>query len=330
MTAAELLAQLRRLDVRVSLDGELLRLNAPVGVLTDDHKRDLARRKPEVIAFLREAHRLAAQQRAIVPLSATGTQPPIFAVAGHNGDVFAYRALAQRLGADQPFFGLQPPGLEEGREPLTRVEHIARYFAEQIRAFQPVGPISIAGYCAGGSIAFELARQLTNSGTTVSNLMLFGAPYCTFYRRPQWATAVVRHFSSRVLTHARTLRTVAPAERRQYLARRVHQLAEHARELRRSPEQEGDPVLIRRQAVVQATLAAARKYAPAHTDIHLDCMLPCPSWRRSSAHPLRWSRHATSTAAFVGPVGCTSDTMLLPEHVATFAAFVVRAQQSRR
>ena len=99
-----------------------------------------------------------------MPLEAAGTRTPIFAVAGHNGDVFAYRALAQHLGPDQPFFGLQPPGLEEGSEPLTRVEDMARYFAEQIRAFRPVGPMSIAGFCAGGTIAFELARELTNSG----------------------------------------------------------------------------------------------------------------------------------------------------------------------
>ena len=63
-----------------------------------------------LIEFLREAQGLAAQQRAIVPLEAVGTRTPIFAVAGHNGDVFAYRALAQHLGPDQPFFGLQPPG----------------------------------------------------------------------------------------------------------------------------------------------------------------------------------------------------------------------------
>ncbi len=74
MTAADLLAELRKLDVHVVLDGDRLRLNAPVGVLTDEHKRDLAQRKPEVIAFLREAQRLASQQRAIVPLESAGRE----------------------------------------------------------------------------------------------------------------------------------------------------------------------------------------------------------------------------------------------------------------
>ena len=166
MTAAELLAELRKLDVSVALDGDRLRLDAPAGVLTDEHKRDLAQRKPEVVAFLREAQRLAVQQRAIVPLQVTGTRAPIFAVAGHNGDVFAYRALVQHLAPDQPFFGLQPAGLEEGSVPLTSVEDMARYFAAQIRAFRPTGPMSIAGYCAGGTVAFELARTRRNKVTS--------------------------------------------------------------------------------------------------------------------------------------------------------------------
>lgn len=328
MTAADLLAELRRLDVRVSLDGERLRLNAPVGVLTEEHKRNLAMRKPEVVAFLREAQRLAVQQRAIVPLSATGTQPPIFAVPGHNGDVFAYRAMAQHLGADQPFFGLQPPGLVDGSQPLTRVEDIAGYFAEQIRAFEPVGPIIIAGYCAGGSIAFELARRLAESGTAVDKLVLFGAPYCTFYRRAHWAAAVIRHFAGRMVIHARALRAMPASERHRYLARRVRQLAEYAGEAR-STAPVDDAVLMRRQAVVQATLGAARRYVPQYADIHIDCLLPSTQWQHSPARPLRWSRFARSAKVFAGPEGCSTDTMLRPEHVADFAAFVVRAQQSR-
>ena len=59
----------------------------------------------------------------------------------------ASRDLAQRLGNDQPFFGLEPPGLDGQSEPMDRVEDLAAYFAEQIRAFRPDGPYIIAGYC---------------------------------------------------------------------------------------------------------------------------------------------------------------------------------------
>jgi thioesterase domain-containing protein len=318
VTAADLLTELRKLDVHVVLDGDRLRLNAPAGVLTDEHKRDLAQRKSEVIAFLREAQQLAAQQRAIVPLEAAGMRTPIFAVAGHNGDVFAYRALAQHLGQDQPIFGLQPPGLEEGTEPLTRVEDIAGYFADQIREFRPVGPMSIAGYCAGGSIAFELARQLAESDATVTNLILFGAPYCSAYRPIKRSVILAGHYTSRSVAHARALLTMPAAERARYLAERKRRFL---------PRDASDPVMIRRGAVEDATLAAARAYSPKPSSSHIDFMIPCESSKRSLADPLRWSRLAASSTVFVGPDDCSGDNMLLPEHAATFAAFVADAQR---
>jgi thioesterase domain-containing protein len=304
----------------------------PTGGLTDQQQQHLAVPDPfhggrmyrpanrdACIAFLREAHQLTAQQRAIVPLEAAGTRTPIFAVAGHNGDVFAYRALALHLGPDQPFFGLQPPGLEEGSEPLTRVEDMARYFAEQIRAFRPVGPMSIAGFCAGGTIAFELARELTDSGACITNLILFGAPYYPSYRPLEWKMAQARYYTSRFVTHARALRTMPAAERARYIAERAR------RPLPR--EEVSDPVLIRRGAVEEATMAAVRAYSPEPSSSHVDFMIPCESSKRSWAHPLRWSRLAASSTVFVGPDDCNGDTMLLPEHAATFAAFVADAQE---
>jgi thioesterase domain-containing protein len=314
VTVADLLAELRELDVHVALDDDRLALNAPAGVLTDEHKRDLTLHKPQIIAFLRDAKLLTAQQRAIVPLGATGTRTPIFAVAGHNGDVFAYRGLAEHLGQDQPLFGLQPPGLEENSEPLTSVEALAHYFADQIRAFRPVGAMSIAGFCAGGTIAYELARALVDSGANVTNLIMFGAPFCTSYRSSQ-PMAKARHFT---VTHARALLTAPSAEARL--------LADRARTLM-PRDSAPDPVLIRRGAVEEATMAAVRAYTPQPSGIHIDFMIPCESWKRSADDPLRWSGFGGTNTVFVGPDRCNGDIMLKPEYAATFAAFVSAAQQ---
>jgi thioesterase domain-containing protein len=321
MTAAHLLEQLRRLDVHVELDGDRLRLNAPAGVLTDEHKHDLAMRKAELIEFLREARQLATQQRGIVPLQPAGTRTPIFAVAGHNGDVFAYRVLTQHLGQDQPFYGLQPPGLEPGTVPLTRIEDIARYFADQIRQFRPTGPLSVAGFCAGGTIAFELARQLAETGTPVTNLILFGAPHCRSYRPLGWLTAVAQEGARRSAYQTRALRAVPARDRVRYMSNRTREL------LQRRAEKATDPFLIRRHGVERATMAAARAYSPQPFGCHLDVVVPCESWTRSWARPLRWGRYADSTTEFIGPDDCTTDTMLLPEHAATISAFVVEAQR---
>jgi amino acid adenylation domain-containing protein len=53
MTAAEFIAHLRMLDIRVSVDGERLRCSAPEGVLTDALRAQLRLRKTEIVAWLR-------------------------------------------------------------------------------------------------------------------------------------------------------------------------------------------------------------------------------------------------------------------------------------
>ena len=178
------LAELRKRDVQVWAESGELRVNAPAGALTPELRTELKQRKGEILAFLASAQTLAGQARALVPLQAHGRGAPVFGVPGHNGDVFCYRALARELGEEHPFFGLQPPGVDGQREPLTRVEDIAAYFAEQIQAFSLQQPCFIAGYCAGGTIAFELAQQLARNGVTVPLLALFGSPYPAYFRWP--------------------------------------------------------------------------------------------------------------------------------------------------
>ncbi len=319
MSVVALLAELRKLDAHVVLDGDRLRLNAPAGALTDRHRRELQQHKAEIVEFLRSAQELATQQRAIVPLESRGTRIPIFAVAGHNGDVFCYRALARHLGPDQPFFGLQPPGLEEGTEPCASVEALAAHFARQIREFRTREPVSIAGFCAGGTVAFELARQLSDTGMRVANLILLGAPYCASYRTLPQLAARCGYFVDRAVVHVRALIRLRAAERRRYLADRRQAL------LARPGETVTDPVIIRRMAVEEATMAAVRAYTAQPFDGHVDIVLPCESWKRSPDRPLRWGRFAAGSREFTGPADCNGDTMLLAEHAAAFAVLVEAA-----
>ena len=177
MTVGALLAELRRRDIGVRLDGEDLRFSAPAGALTAELTADLRQRKREIVDLLRSLESAGSQARAVVPLQPHGTRTPIFGVPGHNGDVFCYRTLARRLGNDQPFFGLQPPGSDGHAEPLRDTVELAAYFAEQLRLFRPEGPVILAGFCAGGAVAFELARQLQQGGTVVEFVAMFTAPY---------------------------------------------------------------------------------------------------------------------------------------------------------
>src|SRR6185437_12343630 len=147
---------------------------------------------------------LTRQDRAIVPLQPGGQCVPVFAVPGHNGNVFSFRFLAQELGEDQPFFGLQPPGVDGECEALTSVEELAAYFAARILAFRS-GPYIIAGHCSGGAIAFELARQLERQGATVTLVAMFGSPYPTWFRRVPQFEERLGHHAGWLGQHVRTL-----------------------------------------------------------------------------------------------------------------------------
>lgn len=316
MRAPAFLAELRSRDIQVWADGDRLRCNAPTDVLTPDLRAQLQQRKNDILEFLRSAGTLAQQQRAIVPLQPRGKRTPVFAVAGHNGDVFCYRALVQHLGDDQPFYGLQPPGLDGHGEPLARIEDLAAYFAAQIRAFRPDGPYIIAGFCAGGLIAFELGRQLLQERTAVSFLALFGAPYSARYRRLALLRERFAQQVERVVRHTRTLVSLSAAERRLYVAEklRAHK-AWRAAESLAAP----DPVLVLRAKVERATLAAARCYTPGHFADRVCLFLPCKDWVRSRNEPLRWRSVAPHAEEYYGPDGCDGDNMLREPYAAAFA-----------
>jgi thioesterase domain-containing protein len=314
-----LLAMLRERDVRVWADGDRLRCSAPAGVLTPELRDELQLRKKEILEFLCSAGALAQQQRAIVPLQPRGTGAPVFAVAGHNGDVFCFRAIAHHLGADQPFYGLQPPGLDGNREPLTRVEDLAAYFAAQIRTVRPDGPYIIAGYCAGGTIAFELARQLLRDGAAVRVLALFGSPFPTSYRLLPQLRRICNQAVERVVRHTRALASMSAVELRVYIAERLHNFrAERAAKRSAAP----DPVMVWRARVGHATLAAIRRYAPGSFSGRLALFWPCQECGGNAL--AQWPSVAQRTEKYFGPDGCDGATMLREPYAATFAGLFRR------
>jgi phthiocerol/phenolphthiocerol synthesis type-I polyketide synthase E len=109
----------------------------------------------------------------IVAIQPAGTRPPFFGMHGAGGNILIYRDLSLRLGSNQPFYGLQAPGLDGSRPLLTRVEDMAILYAKEIRKMQPHGPYFLGGYCMGGTVALEVAQQLQAQGERVALLALF-------------------------------------------------------------------------------------------------------------------------------------------------------------
>jgi thioesterase domain-containing protein/acyl carrier protein len=113
---------------------------------------------------------------ALVPIQAKGSQPPFFGLAGAGGHVLYFYELARHLSSDQPFYGLQPRGLDGDSSPHATVEEIATYYIETMRVVQPHGPYRLGGHSFGGWVAYEMAQQLRKQGEEVALLAILDTP----------------------------------------------------------------------------------------------------------------------------------------------------------
>jgi amino acid adenylation domain-containing protein len=112
----------------------------------------------------------------VVDIQPKGSKKPIFWAHSLGGDggggFFYYRRLATLLGEDQPSFGIRSP-----QQPFERIEDMAAYYIREIKAVQPEGPYQLGGFCFGGIVAYEMARQLEAAGDKLSLLaVLESAP----------------------------------------------------------------------------------------------------------------------------------------------------------
>jgi amino acid adenylation domain-containing protein len=100
-------------------------------------------------------------------------RPPLFLTHGAGGNILLYRDLIRHLGADQPVYGLQAQGLDGREQYLTRFEDMAARYIKEIREIQPHGPYYLGGYCLGGTLSFEMAKQLEEAGEEVAMVAMF-------------------------------------------------------------------------------------------------------------------------------------------------------------
>ncbi len=109
---------------------------------------------------------------ALVSIQPKGEGLPFFCVHPGGGNVLCYNELANQLGLERPFYGLQARGLDENQVPHTRIEDMAAYYIDAIRRVQPDGPYLLGGWSMGGVVAYEMAQQLGAQGQQVSLLAL--------------------------------------------------------------------------------------------------------------------------------------------------------------
>lgn len=311
---ADFLSSLRERGVRVSVEGDRLVCDAPPGVLDEGLRTELAARKSELMALFSESE-TGLSAHSLVPLKQAGDYPPIFARPGHNGDVFCYRHLAAHLDPRQPLYGVEPKGVDGSNSTPATVEEIAAYEVAQIRTFQPEGPYYVAGFCAGGAITFEAARQLSEAGAEVARVLLFASPFPTTYR-----TSALRQYGRSVVYRAR--RHAARATGGSFRDGLEYVGSRARRRVARAGATHDAALLAVRRRVEEATMAAVKLYDPPFYGGRVDIFLPSEAWRQSGDEPGWWDGVAADVVEHVGPDGCDGDDMLLEPHVGAIAALL--------
>jgi thioesterase domain-containing protein len=104
-------------------------------------------------------------------LNGAGTRPPLIFFHGDVLGAGLYcREVARRLGPDQPVYVVGPSG---PGGPAT-IEALAAAELEWIRA-DAAGRYRLAGFCNGGLVAYEIARQLEQAGERAELVLMIDA-----------------------------------------------------------------------------------------------------------------------------------------------------------
>lgn len=126
----------------------------------------------EQLAIALRSKETTRPRSPLLPVQTAGSQQPFFFLHGDwTGGSFYCFTLARQAGPDQPFYALEPFTFSSD-QPLPSIETLAASYLTYVRSVQPHGPYLLGGYCNGGLLAYEMARQLYAQGETVDLLAL--------------------------------------------------------------------------------------------------------------------------------------------------------------
>ncbi len=118
-----------------------------------------------------------SKHRSVVVLREDGQFPALFMVPAGGTHALSLLMIVSLLKVPCKVYGLEYPGMDGYLEPFDRMEKLASFFAEQIRAVQPEGPYYLGGQCAGNAVAFETARQLEAQGQKIGLVAVLDGRY---------------------------------------------------------------------------------------------------------------------------------------------------------
>jgi thioesterase domain-containing protein len=109
---------------------------------------------------------------------------------------------------------------------------MAAQYAADLRAFQPHGPYFLGGYCFGGNVVFEMARQLAAQGEKIALLALINcAPPNSNYARFRLTPVSAFRFLKNLVPWLGYVRHMNPAQRRGFFQWKIRAFQKRWRRL---------------------------------------------------------------------------------------------------
>jgi aspartate racemase len=124
------------------------------------------------LAEILEMGESARSHRSIVEVRRGGPKPPLFFPPTMVGGAFICDAILAQLPPDQPVYAYATDVHSTEESGAQTMEAMALRCCEELSAFQPDGPVCLAGYSFGGLLAYEMARHLCAQGRPVKLLAI--------------------------------------------------------------------------------------------------------------------------------------------------------------
>jgi acetoacetyl-CoA synthetase len=198
----------------------------------------------------------------VVLLKAGTAQPPVFIAHGMGGSILEFFPLMKLLRSPRSIYGLQARGTDGVDQPLERIEDMAQFHLEAIKAVQPRGPYLLVGYSLGGLVTLEMAQRLAESGEEIALLaMLESYPDRRFLRLGAWIRLMIRLIGK----HASTMMQLPMREAFSYMmdpSKRQTHISEHGGERAQQRSNVGALFAPVAERVRDAAYLALTRYRP--------------------------------------------------------------------
>lgn len=117
---------------------------------------------------------ISSQEASVVMLK-KGHDSDVFLIHAGNGEISCYHELSRLISNDFTVWAFKADDDLVLNNKVRDMHELATLYVDRLIKIKPEGPYHLAGWCIGGSIAFEMAQILERCGDHVSSVTLFNS-----------------------------------------------------------------------------------------------------------------------------------------------------------